>query len=129
MPTSVRGVVNVAGGPWAAGTTRWLTMQLVDWSQKPIPGSALATMTLTLVDTLSQVIINGVEQTNILNTGRGVIDQQGNLTITLSAADTAMTETTAPQVQRSAIIDWTYNAGASVGRQPVNFMLVALAAP
>lgn len=129
MLSGTPGVFSVAGGPWAAGTTRWITMQLVDWAQQPIPGAALNAMTLTLADTLSETIINGVQQINILNTGRGMIDQKGTVTIMLGPDDTAMSETTALQVQRSAIVDWTYNGGASVGRQQINFMLNQLVGP
>lgn len=33
------------------------------------------------------------------------------------------------QVQRSLVIDFTYNGGTSVGRHQVNFTLLALAGP
>ena len=120
-------IANVPGGPWAAGTTPVYTATLVDGSGNPISGVTLAALTLTIADTLTGTIINGVSQINILNTGRGTIDAAGLLTISLEPGDTSMSETTGPQVQRSLIIDWTYNAGAAVGRHQANFMLVALA--
>lgn len=121
-------VVNVPGGSFAAGATLLYTAQLVDPNYNPIAGSALNTLVLTIADTMTGAIINNCQDVNILNTGRGTIDESGNLTITLSSADTAMSETPAPQVQRSLIYDWTYNGGQATGRHQANFVLTALAA-
>lgn len=122
-------VVNAPNGPFAANTTPVFTGQLVDGTFHPIPASALNTLTLTIVDTLSGEIINGCEQVNILNTGRGTLDEMGNLTISFLIGDTAMSETTSEAVQRSIVIDWTYNGGVNAGRHQVNFELLALAGP
>src|SRR5690348_6667791 len=116
-------VVNATGGPYAAGSTPVYTAQLLDENNVPLGGNSLTTMTLTIVDTITQQIINGVDRVDVLNTGRGTVDALGNITIALTAGDTSMSETTALQVQRSMIIDYTYNAGAAGNRHQVNFLL------
>ena len=120
-------VVNLPNGPYASGSTPVISGVLVDGDGNGIPASSLGSFTLTLVDALSGVIINGVDQVNVLNTGRGKIDGNGNFTITLLPADTAMSEVPSlSSVERSAILSWTLNAGATVGRWMGNFTLLAL---
>ena len=124
-------VSQVPGGPFAAGTTPIYSALLVDAANQPLPGSALESLTLTIVDTLTGNIINGVDNTNILNTGRGTIDEIGNLTIQLEASDTEISEIppiASYAVQRSLVIGWSYNLGLIVGRQEADFQLVQLAA-
>ena len=55
------------------------------------------------------------------------VDALGNLTIQFLAADMSMSEVNTQSVQRSFVIDWSYNSGSSVGRHQVNFILLALA--
>lgn len=118
----------VSIGSFAAGSTPVYSGQLVDSTNNGLSYSALTTLTLSIVDTLTGLVINGVNKVNILNAGRGQVDAQGNLTITLLAGDTTMTDVPgASRVERSMVIDWTYNGGASVGRHQVNFILLALA--
>ena len=120
-------IANASGGPVAANTTPSFTFVLVNAAGTPISGAALQTLTLTIADTLTGTVINGVSAVNILNTNRGTIDNLGNLTITLEVADTALPETPVPpQIQRSLIIDWAYNGGVSVGRHQSNFIIVNL---
>jgi hypothetical protein len=119
-------VTNISGGPFPAGSTAVYTAQLLDAYGNPIPGSALTSLTLTIVDTLSGAVVNGVQQQNILNTDRGVIDQQGNLTLSLEAGDMTITNPSALRIQRSLVLDWTYNGGSSSGRHQANFTLTQL---
>lgn len=127
-------VVNLPG-PWASGSTPVYQGQIVDPYGNGIPAADFSALTLTIADTLTGTIINNVDQVNILNTGRGTIDTEGNLTINLQAGDTSMSEVPgAAQVQRSLIIDWTYavtgsQASAGSGRHQANFILAALAGP
>lgn len=117
-------------GPFAAGSTPVVMAQIVDADAVGIPATNLNSLTLSIVDTLTQTIVNGCDQVNILNTGRGTVDAQGNVTIALLAADTSMAEVPGvQQIERSLVLDWTFNAGNSVGRGQVNFTLVSLAAP
>lgn len=124
-------VVNLPNGPAPAGSSMVYTGVVVDVDQAPIPGTSLVSMTLTLVDTLTGAVVNGVSQVNILNTGRGAIDALGNLTITLLPDDTALTEAPgAAQMQRSMVIDWTYGTSPTyTGRHQANFVVAALAGP
>lgn len=112
-------------GPYAAGSTPVYTGQLLDAYGAVIPASHITVLTLTLVDTLTGAVVNGVNAINILNTGRGTVDALGNLTIAYLATDTAITEGALPSIQRSAVIDWTFTGG--VGRHQVDFKIFALA--
>jgi hypothetical protein len=118
-------IVDISGGPFPAGASLTYTAQLVDQNGKAIPAASLTTLTLSVVDTQTSATINGVRQTNILNTDRGAIDAQGNLTITLLPADNAFAGTGLRQ--RSMIIDATYNGGLSTMRHQVNYWLAGLA--
>ena len=125
-------VVNASGGPYAAGSTPQYRGQILSQTGSGIPAADISVLTLSIVDTLSGAIINGVSQANILNTGRGTVDSGGNLVVSLLAADTSLGE--APgvsQVQRSLVIDWTYAivGESGSGRKQINFIVVALAGP
>lgn len=125
-------VGQLPNGPFAAGASIGITGQLVDALGNGIPAAQLSALTLSVVDLLSGQIVNGLDQVNILNTGRGTVDAQGNVTITLGPADTLTTE--APgraQVARALILDWSYASGtvASTGRAQANFIVAALAGP
>lgn len=123
-------VATAPNGPYAAGSTPVYggqgTAQIVDGNGNGIPAAALTSLTLSIVDTLSGAVINGAQAVNILNTGRGAVDDQGFLTIALLPGDTSLSEVNTPSIQRSLVIDWTYGAGL-VGRHQVNFQVVALA--
>lgn len=123
-------IANLPGGPYAAGQTVMVQGQLVDELGAGIPAAQLTSLTLSIVDTLTGAVVNGVQQVNILNIGRGSVDALGNLTIRLLPADTSLaSEPGAQQLQRSLIIDWSYAAGqiVSFGRQQCNLVLYALA--
>src|SRR5579875_268926 len=87
---------------------------LQDASNPPVPiGSGIVTaLTLTVFDTATGAVVNGISGLNILNTGRGTLDVNGNLTITLggpgNSADTAMIRTADAQETRSMVITATY---------------------
>ena len=57
-------------------------------------------------------------------TGRGTLDANGNLTITLLVADTAILREGDLKENRSLTIDFTYPGG--VGRHRVKFTVVAM---
>jgi hypothetical protein len=126
-------LVNLIGGlnqPVANGSTPFLNAQFVDKDGvTPIPAAVLTTLTLSIVDTGSKAIVNGVSARPILNADRGTVDNQGNLTIALQALDTALLNAADEQEFRSLVIDWTYNAGANVGRCQVNFVIAGLVGP
>lgn len=101
---------------------------MVDENDVPMGPGAFTTLTLSIVDTLSGAIINGVDNVNILNTGRGTLDANGNLTVAFLAADMAPYNAEDDQEQRSLVFGWTYNGGAKVGAHQVDFQLQALSA-
>lgn len=118
------------GGPFPSRSTVIYTGRLLDGNGDGIPAGDLDSLTLTLAVTNTGVIVNGVEKVDILNTGRGVIDAEGNLTITLLPEDTDIGA--APvNTQRtlSMVIDWTFNGGAYVGRHEPRLRFVALTEP
>lgn len=117
--------------PIAAGSTAQYTCKLTDVNGVPVPGSALTSLVLSLFDTMRGVIVNSIKDVNILNTGRGTIDEQGNITVIFGPDDTALIGLPAPGMKqyRSAVVDWEYNSGplVSVGRHQMNFTILALA--
>lgn len=123
-------IFNAPNGPFAANTTPVVTAQIVDANQVGIPAANLNSLTLSIVDSATGAIINDVSQVDILNTGRGTVDASGNMTITLLEGDTSLSEAPGVQlIQRSLVVDWSYNSGVSLGRGQINFVLQVLAGP
>lgn len=123
-------VVNVPNGFVAADTTPNYLGNFVDQNGNPIPAVDFTTCVLTILDTATGDTVNGCYQANILNTGRGTIDNEGNLTITLEVGDTDMGEVpAAASVQRSLVIQFTYNSGASAGAHRANITIRNLFVP
>lgn len=112
------------GQPLAAGATAIYTAQFLDENRRPIPGSDLTALVLSIVDQPSGAIVNGVDQVDILNTGRGAVDNAGNLTLNLLTGDTTLAAGIA-KATRSLVFKWTYGA-SRVGRHQVDFPIVAL---
>jgi hypothetical protein len=114
----------ISTGPFPSGSTIVYTGNLVDLAGLAIPAASLSTLTLSLLNGAGAVI-NSVSNVNILNTGRGTVDTQGKVTVTLSPADTALG--TFPSVRSSEIalvLNWT--SGGVTGRHQANLTLVAL---
>lgn len=130
-------IVIAPNSPYAENSTPIYRGLLVDVYGVGIPAAAVSVLTLTIADTLTGTIINSCNQANILNTGRGTLDSSGNLQILFEAADMSLSESPGvAQLQRSAIIDWTYAtsgptppASTGQGRHQVNFIVQALAGP
>jgi hypothetical protein len=108
----------------ASGATAVYTAKIVDVNGNPLPATDVNTLTLSLVDTSSGSIINDVSAVDILNVGRGTLDDAGNLTITLGqGANQADTVSLGPTLStRSMVIDWSYGMG-NFGRHQVNFQI------
>lgn len=101
--------------------TMTLQFRLVRTDGLPLTPSQLDSLTLTLADAESlasgtPVIVNGVDELDVLNFGRGSVDAFGNVTITLAGADTAILTADDPFEARSAIVEWTYANGAGAHR-------------
>lgn len=102
-------------------TSRY-TAVIVDDAEVAIPAASLNTLTLTLyVLDADKTIINSVTAVNILNTGRGAVDSNGNLTITLTAADNQIVTATRNTETHVALIEWTYDGGTKYGRHEFEF--------
>lgn len=118
------------GGPFPSKATVIYTSRLLDGNGAGIPAADLDSLTMTLSVSNTGAIVNGVERVNILNTGRGVVDAEGNLTVTLLPADTDIGPAPAnTQRTLSMVLDWTFNDGNSVGRHEVRMRFIALTEP
>ncbi len=115
-----------------ARATAVYTAKIVDQNGNGIPDGSLETLVLSIYDVVTKAIVNGIEDVDILNAGRGVVDTSGNLTLTLEPGDTAILASS-PIVgftqERSLVLDWTYNGGNATGRHQVNFFILPLAEP
>ena len=116
-----------------SGRTCQYTSQLQNPAGNPLGSATLNTLKLTLVDVASGAIVNDVDQVDILNTGRGTIDVNGNLVVTLGSVpntgDTALLNSEDSQEQRSIILDWTYSTDTQAGARQIDFLVVALDGP
>jgi hypothetical protein len=113
----------------ADGSTFVFEGKLQDQAGTAVGSAELQSLTLSVADTNTKAIINSVSAVDILNTGRGRVDDQGNLAVTLLPADTALQDPNSSREYRSLIIDFVYNRGSSKGRHQVNIVIVALAGP
>lgn len=78
----------------------------------PIPGSTLATLTLTLfADDADQTIINGRSDQSVLGVNGGAVSEAGELTMTLAPADNAIVDADLPVERHYALFQWTWGAG------------------
>jgi hypothetical protein len=105
------------------GTTFLYRAVVKDETGAVVPGSDLLTLTLTIHlddQSLSPEIVNGVYQTNILNTGRGTVDASGNLSLLLVPADNQVVHPSALDESRIEIhilsLEWTYLTSGGLGR-------------
>jgi hypothetical protein len=123
-------IINLPNGPFASSTQPRYRGQIFDNGGAGMELANLATFVLTIADTLTGEIINGVNRVDVFNTGRGLIDDGGGFTILLETADTAMDEVPgAPQVTRSLVLEWTTNdVPPETGRHQADFILLRLAA-
>lgn len=124
-------IVEAPNGPIAAGTCPQFVGRLVDRNNAGLLLGNVSTFTITIVNTLTGEVINNVSQVDVLNTGRGILNDGGDFVITLTSDDTQMFESPgAPRVQRSLILEWSTNdTPPDIGRQQMNFMVVRLEAP
>jgi hypothetical protein len=93
---------------------------LKDEEGNAIVAADLTTLTVTVYDETTGTIINGVENTNILNTGRGSIDAAGLLEVVLLPADMAVVGT-GKRETHILLIQWTWATGSKAGKKEVAF--------
>lgn len=112
--------------PIVAGTTAVYTGYLQDATGAPIPPANLNSLSLTIRDTLTGSIINGVQNINILNTGRGALSQNASgtlLTCTLVSGDTGAFNATQGFEIRSLFFSWTFNNASGQGFHQADFQI------
>lgn len=98
--------------------TAEITTTVTNQAGTGIPGSSLTTLTLTLYDKKTGEVINSVSGTDILNTGRGSIDESGVLTLTLEPEDMPVVDSDlkAGNIEHHvALIVWTWDSGDKRG--------------
>ena len=113
------------------GTTAVITGSLVDENGTAISSVSISAMTMTLyLATTDATIINGRDDTNILNAGPGTVTTGGAVTITLSAADNDIVSIVEPTHERHVmLLEWTYSssgANAKYGKHEVDFQVRAI---
>ncbi len=106
-----------------ATTARYLAT-LQDEAGTPIPGSSLATLTLTLYDRASGEIINGRNAQNVKNANGVTIGEDGALVWTMTPADTAILGS-GTQEAHVALFAWTWGGGKT-GRHEVTLLVTNL---
>lgn len=119
------------GGLFPAASTIYYRAQIVDGTGTGIPAADIYSLTLTLSNFATGEIVNGASRADILNTGRGTVDDEGNITVVLGPDDTAMPYPAPVGTKRvlSLVLDWAFNGGQAVGRHQANLVTVALTEP
>lgn len=102
--------------------TATITAVLQDADGVAIASTSIDTATLTLYEKRSLAIINGREVSDILNTGGGTIDAEGNLTLDLSEDDMAFMSGRAIEIH-VALIEFTYDNGDKKGKHLIEFQV------
>jgi len=89
-------------------------------------GEAGLTLTLTLYDVATGTIVNGLNASNILNTGRGTLSAGGALVVTLIPADLVVLTGEGSGGDRVMLIQGVWASGARATRHEVLFRVVNL---
>lgn len=98
-----------------------ITRRFVDTLGNAIPGAALSELSLTLYEDASKTILNNADHVNILNNGRGTVDNNGKLVILLEPADAPIIDDSVLEEWHVALVEWNYNNGLSTGRAELAF--------
>ena len=83
-----------------------------------IPGAALSTLHLWLFNEHDGQIINSVDDIDILNVDRGVVDVNGVLTLILEPDDNVILGDELEE-EHIAFLRWTYAGGTRAGGQEI----------
>lgn len=115
----------------AAGSTPTIRGILKDGSDPPqaVGSGSVSALTLSITDDNTGAVVNDCDKVDILNTGRGTLDADGNLAITLTAEDTAMLRANDARENRSLTVDFEYpgpGAVTGVGRGRLIFVVVKM---
>jgi len=100
---------------------------LRDEKGQAIPGSALSELKVTLYEKVSLGVINNVQDVNILNTGRGTVDESGNLQIVWLPADGPIVNAILPTERHCFRLSWKWSGGTKAANHTVEFVMRNLA--
>jgi hypothetical protein len=109
------------------GTTGLYDFTLVDETGAGVDGSELETLTLTLFDLDSDLILNGRAQQNILNANGGTVTTTTGLTpvttvsLALAPADTVMLNHNRLVEYRVLVFEWTWASGTKHNAHVIQF--------
>ena len=109
----------------AEGATCLLYGTLKDERGALLPGSELTTLTLTLYEKSTKEILNSREDSNILQTGGGTVDNGGYLELELYAADNEIIKPRATSEVHVALIEYSYQ-GTKTGKHEIEFTVANL---
>jgi hypothetical protein len=109
----------------ASGMTAIFSGVFYDENDLPIPASDFDSLVLSINDTETGEVINSVDELDILNAGRGVVDSQGRLTITLESDDTVLPVGSKRTKSRSLTVKWTYRTDRT-GSHQIDFKITRL---
>lgn len=102
---------------------------LTNEKELPVPDTDLDSLTLTLYDKKTGVIINSRDNQDILNTNDGTVDASGNFTWQASPEDNDIIDDTLLDGQLEehvALFTWKYNSGVSTGRHQLSIFVQQL---
>jgi hypothetical protein len=108
------------------GESSLLEGVLYDLSGAILAKASIETFTLTLTDEDTGRILNSREDTDILDSGGGLVDANGNYDLTLSPADNAMVSTHKDE-WHVAVLKWTWydlQSNIQSGKQRIRFKVV-----
>lgn len=114
------------------GATAVITGNLIDETGAAVSSTGIFAFTLTLrLATNGGTIINGRDDTSILNAGPGVVTTSGGFTITLAPADNDIVSSPEPADEKhAALLEWTYSssgAGAKYGKHEIDYQVRSIA--
>ena len=121
---TARGIVRV---PVPEQSGLEYTADLVGRDGVIVQAADLATLQVTVYNLADLAIINGVNRASIVNTGRGIIDANGHLTVTLDADDTPILDATKPYEHHILLLEGTYDGGQRAFRRTLDHVVINMA--
>ena len=107
----------------AEKTTVRITGTIKDHTGTAIPAASLTALTLTLYHKRTGTILNSRNGTSVLNANGGTVTSGGVFTMILDPADNVLESQSPSSETHEALFTWTYNSGAAIGRQLVQFVV------
>lgn len=112
----------IIAGTIAERTSALVQATLQDELGAPIAAAQVTAITLTLCVRATGAIINARQDVDVLTSGMGTIDPTtGRLSITLRPEDNVLSTQTITQEEHAAVVSYTWDGGAKIGRQEILF--------